>query len=731
VRKVIEKKPKTFNLKKIYRFFIFIAISITLVATVTIGRRPYRGGLQEGDIATETVYAPFDFTVRGEIDQQATEKLKEENAHAIPDIYSLDDKINATILSEVDAFFAKINEAKNIKDTDDEHKIKILSKAFPQIEEKNLENLLKEKDIKTLALLTKEILSDYLIKGIISSKDKDLLLNSGKERILLKFPQKENVIEIQALRNVEECEKNIKEDLREKIKNRYIIEGISQFINSKLTANLFYNEQETTSRKQKARKATTPVYKKITIAKNEIIIAKNQRVTKDHIAYLQELLSKFDEKQRRNNRFFFTFGMGVLSIFFVILGAIYFVLFRKKFISETKNLILIGLLSVFIILISKLITLSFASSYIIPLASISMCLAILIDYEIASMLTIILSLFIGIMTGNKLPMTIVSMVGGLVGVYAVRQARRRSQILSAGLLVGVANFLCIAAIGLLQNLNYNVFLKDGLWGVGNGILSSFIVMGVLPILEYSFKITTNISLLELSDLNHPLLKEMVLSAPGTYHHSLIVGNLAEAAADAIGANSLLARVASYYHDIGKVKNAEYFAENKIESKDKHTKLQPKMSNLIITNHVKEGQELAKKYKLSPPILDIIQQHHGTSLTFYFYQRALEEEDESKVKEEEFRYPGPKPQTKEAAIVLLADSVEAASRTIAEPTAAKIEKMVHRIINNKFIDGQLDECDLTLKDLHKIAESFTRILVGIYHSRIHYPGQEEELKSQEP
>ncbi len=725
---MIKKNFYSLDAKKICGIFIFLVLCIVLIATITIGRRPYGGGLQEGDIATETVYAPFDFSVRGEIDYGATNLLKKEAAGAIPDIYSLDEKINSVILSQVDEFFNKVAKIKTLKDASGEQKIKLFSKAFPKIKEDNLTALLKEKDIKTQAFNVKKILTVYLENGIISSKDKNLLLDLKKTRILLQVQKKEKIIETKSLKDIKDCEKDIDGDLKEEIKNKSALEGISQFINSNLAANIFYNKEETVSRRQKAEKTITPIYRKIIISKDEIIIAKNQRINKDHIVYLQELLSRIDTRQKKDNRLFFVLGISILTVIFILLGAIYLSLYHKKLFSNLKNIVLVSLLSIFIILVSKLIVLSFASSYLIPLASVAMCLAILINYEIASIATVILSLFVGIITGDKLFTTIVAMVGGIVGIYGVRQVRRRSQILTAGLLVGIANFACITAIGLLQNLSYSVFLNNALWGIGSGILSSFIVMSILPILEYSFNITTNISLLELSDLNHPLLKEMVLCAPGTYHHSLIVGNLAEAAADAIGANSLLARVGSYYHDIGKMKNAEYFTENKIESKDKHTKLQPKMSNLIITNHVKEGIELAKKYKLSLPIIDIIRQHHGNSLTFYFYQRALEEHDESKVKEEEFRYPYPRPQTKEAAIVLLSDSVEAASRTIQEPTAAKIEKMVHKIINNKFIDGQLDKCNLTLKDLHKIADSFIRILAGIYHSRIDYPEQNLEERA---
>lgn len=723
-------RKKRFNSNIFSNILIFILICASLIIILSAGRKSYRGELQEGDIAAETVYAPFDFTVKGEIDQQVTDKLREKAEQAAPKVYVLNDKVLDLILKQIDAFFNKVSEVSSVENIDEKEKTAALSEVFQGIEKNALLNLLQRGDYKSLLEETKKIVSKNTAKGIISSEEKNRLLNSGTNNILVKTLQEETLREVISLTNVEDCRKNIEQELKEKFNDKTLSQALSQYITSKLAPNIFYSEEETMLFRQKAKKAVASAYKKITIAKDEIVISKNQRVTREHITYLHELLTRLDEKQVSDNRLFYISGVGILSVVLISLAVFYFVFYRRKFFAGHKNFLLIGVLSVFTILTAKIITLSFASSYLIPIAGAAMCLAILIDCETAVISTIILGLFIGIITGNKFSMVVISVTGGLVGIFGVRQVRRRSQILKAGLLVGLTNFICIGAIGLLQNLHYTVFLKDSLWGIGNGVLSSFIVTGILPVLEYSFKNTTNISLLELSDLNHPLLKEMVFAAPGTYHHSLIVGNLAEAAADAVGANSLLARVASYYHDIGKLKNAEYFAENKVESRDRHTKLSPEMSTLVITNHVKEGVELAKKHKLSQPILDIIQQHHGTSLTFYFYQRAVEEHGED-VKPQDFRYIGPKPQTKEAAIVLLADSVEAASRTIQEPTSAKIEKMVHRIINNKFIDGQLDECDLTLKDLHKIAVNLTRILVGIYHSRIDYPQQNEEKKENGP
>jgi hypothetical protein len=248
-------------------------------------------------------------------------------------------------------------------------------------------------------------------------------------------------------------------------------------------------------------------------------------------------------------------------------------------------------------------------------------------------------------------------------------------------------------------------------------------LGLLPSLESLFDITTNFKLLELSNLHQPILRQLILVAPGTYHHSIVLGTLAEAAAEAVGANSLLVRVSACYHDIGKIKKPAYFIENQMEALNRHDKLSPSMSSLIVTSHVKDGVELARESKLPAPIIDIIRQHHGTSLITFFYQKAKDAENTrlAEVREEEYRYTGPKPQTKEAAIVMLADAVEAASKTLTDPTPARVQGMVERIINNIFVDGQLEECDLTLRDLHQIAKAFVRILTGIFHHRVDYPG----------
>jgi len=382
------------------------------------------------------------------------------------------------------------------------------------------------------------------------------------------------------------------------------------------------------------------------------------------------------------------------------------------------SLLNLAFLFVIIFVTSYLIIRRGWSELSIPFSIIPMLTTLLFgQLELSLLITLASSIAIAPVLGNPLYLGILFFISGLLSSIFVFGARRRMTIIRVGFIIGALQAAVLFFIGRFwpgPPVRYLALLI-------NGIASSFIVLGVLPVFEYLFGTVTNISLLESADFNHPLLQRMLSEAPGTYHHSLVVGNLSEAACGVVGANALLARIGAYYHDIGKLQKPDYFSENQTMRESKHDTLSPTMSKMVIMNHVKEGVEMAKRHKLNPRLIDFILQHHGNSLVYYFYRRAVEGlEEDQEIREEGFRYPGPKPNTKETAIVLLADSVEAASRALKDPTPKKIEEVVHKIINNKFIDGQLDECELTLKDLEKISAVFIRILSGIYHSRITYP-----------
>jgi putative nucleotidyltransferase with HDIG domain len=387
---------------------------------------------------------------------------------------------------------------------------------------------------------------------------------------------------------------------------------------------------------------------------------------------------------------------------------------------------------------------------IAPYAFAPLALSVLLGRNHGLYAAVAVSLWSSVLFGKiDAPVLVTSLISGFTAVYLTLQVRRRSRLIRAGLGVGAAIWLLSLTFGLIGPINLFALIAND-WGmigvqsalaIGNGIVTATLVGGLLPMLEHLFQVTTDISWLEASDLNHPLLRRMTIEAPGTYHHSLVVANLAEAAAEAIGANATLCRVCSYFHDAGKLVKPEYFTENMSFERNPHDDLAPTMSALIIMAHVKEGVDLALKHKLNQPVIDIIQEHHGTSLIAYFYQRALQqqedaraggkimnirEEDIPEVREESFRYPGPKPQTKESAIVSLADVVEGASRSLEKPTPQKIEQLVHELIEERIADGQLDECDLTLGDLRTIMDRFRFTLMTMLHTRIAYPKHEPKI-----
>jgi len=373
-----------------------------------------------------------------------------------------------------------------------------------------------------------------------------------------------------------------------------------------------------------------------------------------------------------------------------------------------------------------------------PIAAGAMLIALLFDFHTSIVFSFIVSLLSGLWLHDAI-IPVYAYVGSLTAAFSVIRCKKRSALLRGGFYAGMANTVTAIILLLFQaELFSPKAVSSILFALSTGISITALVSVLLPILEYIFNITTDISLLELLDLNQPLMKSLMIGAPGTYHHSVIVGSLVEAAAEAVGVNPLLARVSAYYHDIGKIKMPEYFVENQNGTVSKHEKLTPHLSTMTIVSHVKEGVELARHHKVPQSIIDIIQQHHGNSLIAYFYQKARDQHEIQKAdisrsrdshrpesgyepSEAEYRYPGPKPQTRVAALVMMADAVEAASRVLTDPTAARIDALVDRIINHIFLEGQLDECELTLKDISEIKKHFSYILTGILHKRIDYPG----------
>jgi putative nucleotidyltransferase with HDIG domain len=443
------------------------------------------------------------------------------------------------------------------------------------------------------------------------------------------------------------------------------------------------------------------------------------------------------------NRQFNLNSISVGVAFFLISGIVFFIysinfsplilagllLIYAKFLRKIEKLpsyLDLSLLAAIAVILSFLTTITFKiPGYGIPAIGFVILVTLLFDdLEFSLLFSIFVASLGASIDGGNFNIMVSLFAGSLVAAILSFRVRRRFQIIRAALLAGIVQFV----VAFIMEREQNFFIASAMdlsllkVCLFNGIISAGIALTFLPIFEYIFKVVTSISLLELSDFNHPLLRRLILEAPGTYQHSLVVANLSEAASENIGANSLLARVGAYYHDIGKMDKSNYFVENLVGYKDAHKDLKPSMSKLIIMNHVKEGVELAKKYRLNPRIIDFIAQHHGRTLVYYFYHRAKTLEPGGK-HEEEYRYLGPRPQSKETAIVALADTLEAQSRSLEEPTPSRIEEMVREVVRKRFYEGELDASNLTLKDLEKITRSFIRVLNAIFHTRINYPKTE--------
>ncbi|MDD5244533.1 MAG: HDIG domain-containing protein [Syntrophorhabdaceae bacterium] len=466
----------------------------------------------------------------------------------------------------------------------------------------------------------------------------------------------------------------------------------------------------------------------IAIKKGEIIVREGERINEEHL----RKLSTFSPPDKRRG-----FPLERFLVVFFILFLFVAVLYEygekniKKFSLTQKDLIFCAALTLFAIFLVRGFSLVFKYYvpnhtselfYIIPVFLYGIILRVVLFSEVAILFSMVFAIAMSLSFESSMTVLLYAFLGNVLASYFSGKCENRNTILKAGLYTSfvISFFVLLLDILLGQSLS-NLPMKIA-FIVLNGIASSFIALGLLPVIEHVFDYTTDIKLLELANFEHPLLEEMMVDAPGTYHHSVIVGNLSKAAAESIGAHPLLTRVAAYYHDIGKLKMPHYFIENRTDVEDPHKDLTPSMSALIILNHVKEGVELAERYKLGRKITEVIQQHHGKSLVSYFYSKAKELEDPKlhTIKEQDFRYAGPKPQTKETGIIMLADAVEAASRVLDDPTPKRIESHVQGIIENIFLDGQLDESELTLKDLNAIQKSFIAILLGIFHHRIEYP-----------
>jgi len=461
------------------------------------------------------------------------------------------------------------------------------------------------------------------------------------------------------------------------------------------------------------------------VRENERIVGKDDRITEEVKIRLDSFRKAKAERGSGYAGWRHWAGTTLHVAILITLYTLYLYLFRKRVFRDNGKLLLIALLLIMEMFFAYLsLNLGKSGQYLIFVPAASMLLSIIFDSRVAFYGTVTIAFLIAGIRGNDYPIALISLAAGVLSVYTVRDIRHRTQIFRSIIFIFLGYLIPVIALSLEMFESFSSITTDMTFALANAVFSPVLTYGLLIFFERAFRVTTDLTLVELSDFNHPLLRDLSEKAPGTFHHSITIGNLAEAAAEEVGANPILARVGGYYHDIGKMVKPEYFVENQIGNQNRHSRLKPRMSALIIASHVKEGIELGRQNGLPEIVLDFIPQHHGTTRISFFYDKALRQAvrrpTKEIIQEEDFLYPGPKPQTKELGIVMLADSVEASTRAIQEMTPQKLEASIDNMIKHRFLEGQLDECELTLKDLAKIKEAFLKILTGIHHQRIKYP-----------
>jgi len=679
------------KLKIQHKYLILTGIILLLNIIFPPPMVPSKYSISDGEIASSDVIAPYDFFIP-KTEQELNEE-KEEIAKRIPPVYELDNTILKMVGKKIEGLERLIDSLGKLKQIGEDSLIFLVQKEYA-VDKGIIKYLIKKTPKRILEEISNTLVDLYAI-GIVDSK------LPGFRIITIIIGDKEMVESIDRLYSIAEAESLL--SVRQKPEYRRLVEFL-------LTPNLIYNKEKTGDKIEEVF-ANVPKTKG-EILKGEIIVEKHKRVTEDAMTIMHALESTY-----------ISIGTWeiIKTIFFrnLLYFSLIFLLFNlsrvtKSDLFDDKNIYFITLLSAGYLIIGKIAYVTDAM-YLLPISFFIFLFALYFNIYFAVIFTIIFSSLFGI-TLNSMSIFTFLFVSGMVAVFSTQTINSRLSLYRPMIYIALANVAAIlfADVYLLKGQLNLVHLSEG---VLNSILGGVFFVLLLPLFEKLFDFTTDLTLLELGNLNLPLFKEIALEAPGTYHHSIVVGNLAEVGARVIGADPILARVGSYYHDIGKLKKPQYFIENQTGIRNPHDDLKPQMSALVIISHVKDGVEMAKKMKLPNKLVSIIEQHHGTTTIELFYKKALE--ISSGVNEDTFRYPGPKPKTKESALIMLADTVEAAARSEKNITVTKLQKILKDSIAKKFNDGQLDECPINRQDLEQVKTAFLSILTGVFHPRIEY------------
>jgi putative nucleotidyltransferase with HDIG domain len=760
--KIKKDKISLISLKKFFgtsdhvRWSILIGVTIIFTILLYPNLVVKKHSYKLGDVAEKNIKATKDFLIE---DKDATEANRREAVAKVLTVYDHDVTLSQTINQNVKKAFndirtvfkAKKNQNKialipsetastgtiatSVHDLLWQQKADFEEKIGISVSDGAYNILEKENFLPNIATLICSILKEILDNGVVTNKE--LVLKETDNSIILRdiSTKKELVVNnlkhFYGLDQAKTMVKIIGQPLLENIDYtlRNMIVDFSQRL---VQPNITLNRSETEERKKRAGAEIKPVFHKIKAG--EMLLREGERVTKVQLLKLKAYQEGIKNEQILSS------SIGSALIILCILMTTYILYIHRQSrtdLTNNKNLLFIASVLVTFFFIAR-ISASLAESvahytsfpisassiaYGIPLASGAMTICLFLGLELAIPMAMLTAIGTAIIFKNRFDMFLYFLINSSMAAFWMQNCRERKVFIKAGLKLGVINVILVTVIdSYLGGSSIIKLLWDWAFAFSGGVGAGIVTAGITPLIEIAFGYTTDIKLLELANLDQPILRRLMLEAPGTYHHSVVVNTMVEAAASEIDANSLLAKVCGYYHDIGKIKKPLYFIENQTNGINRHDKLAPSMSSLILIAHIKDGVEIARKNKLGQVIIDTIRQSHGTSLISFFYEKAKQLKGEDAVNIDNFRYPGPKPQTREAGLVMLADMVEAASRTLANPTPSKIQGLVQHLINKAFSDGQLDDCELTLKDLHKIAKSFYNILSGMYHHRIEYPEQ---------
>ena len=693
---------------------VLLALSVLLPSHPRVDDK-YRYRI--GDIARERVVAPYDFRVQK--DEPTLRREQQTAAAAVPPVFVVDGRVSSETLDRLAQFQEKVLQL-------------VLDPALAPTERvSRLQGLgvtLSDESARALAApgrarrVLRDLgtwLHDLAAAGVAPEKQNGLL--QGYRTIALRDGESEQARAASMLYDRREALDMIARRAQEAYPSdaagvRLAVELAAPFVQP----NVIYDRAETEWRRVQAQGTVTTMLG--FVQKDELIVDANQRVERDAMLKLMSLRDLESAQRQHRELLAPPAARMVLMLLFIAMFAIYLRLELPHVFRDNTMLAMFTLLTVVVMGATDiLVGILGLSEFTIPLALAPLVVASLMEKRPALVFTLMLAVATTAIMELKAPFVPVAVVGGVTAVYSVARLRHRWHFLRANLIIAVAILAAIAAWDLARATTPEMMLRDGMWGALNSFLAIALTFLLLPAVEHGLGLTSDITLLELSDLNRPLLRRLQLEAPGTYHHSMVVGSLAERAAEAIKANSLLARVSAYYHDIGKLTKAEYFAENEpAAGKSRHEQLTPSMSALVVRSHITEGLELARRERLPRAVRNAIPEHHGNMVMAFFYDKALQLDPS--VRREDYCYPGPRPHSKETAILMLADGVEGASRALQEPTPSRIRGLVTRIVDQRVQDGQLDECGLTLAEVARIREAFIPVLTAIFHVRAPYPDE---------